>query len=87
MQMSDEKLELIKMLSQYDKEEMQQILIIMTYWDEMVEKGIISIDDINQVADLSEEKQNNIKEYVSKKIQSQIERNNNGTKSEETEKS
>lgn len=69
--------ELISMLSQYDKEEIQQMLIIMTYWDEMVNAGIINIDDIDDVANLSSEKQEAIKNFVSSKLQDVIERKSN----------
>ena len=69
--------ELINMLSQYDKEEIQQMLIIMTYWDEMVNAGIINIDDIDDVANLSSEKQEAIKNFVSSKLQDVIERKSN----------
>lgn len=69
--------ELISMLSQYDKEEIQQMLIIMTYWDEMVNAGIINIDDIDDAANLSIEKQEAIKNYVSSKLQDVIERKSN----------
>lgn len=69
--------ELISMLSQYDKEEIQQMLIIMTYWDEMVNAGIINIDDIDDVANLSSEKQEAIKKFVSSKLQDVIERKSN----------
>ena len=69
--------ELISLLSQYDKEEIQQMLIIMTYWDEMVNAGIINIDDIDNAANLSIEKQEAIKNYVSSKLQDVIERKSN----------
>lgn len=69
--------ELISLLSQYDKEEIQQMLIIMTYWDEMVNAGIINIDDIDDAANLSIEKQEAIKNYVSSKLQDVIERKSN----------
>lgn len=69
--------ELINMLSQYDKEEIQQMLIIMTYWDEMINAGIINIDDIDDVANLSSEKQEAIKKFVSSKLQDVIERKSN----------
>ena len=69
--------ELISMLSQYDKEEIQQMLIIMTYWDEMINAGIINIDDIDDVANLSSEKQEAIKKFVSSKLQDVIERKSN----------
>lgn len=75
-----EKLETINLLSQYEREEIQQMLIIMIYWEDMIKEGIINDNDINELSTLSEEKQNKIKEYVSNKINQQIERNNNGTK-------
>lgn len=76
--MDYEKLEILTLLSQFDKEEIQQIMIIMTYWDEMIKDGIVNNDDINNLSMLSKEKQNKIKEYVSHKINKQIERNNDG---------
>lgn len=78
MPMDYEKLEILTLLSQFDKEEIQQIMIIMTYWDEMIKDGIVNNDDINNLSMLSKEKQNKIKEYVSHKINKQIERNNDG---------
>jgi hypothetical protein len=75
--------ELISLLSQYNKEEIQQMLIIMTYWDEMVNAGIINIDDINDVANLSNEKQEAIKKFVSSKLQDVIERKSNERRKEE----
>lgn len=76
--MDYEKLEILTLLSQFDKEEIQQIMIIMTYWDEMIKDGIVNNDDINNLSMLSKKKQNKIKEYVSHKINKQIERNNDG---------
>jgi hypothetical protein len=70
--------ELINLLSQYDKQEIQQMLIIMTYWEEMVNVGIINIDDINDLANLSSEKQEAIKNFVSSKLKDVIERKSNG---------
>lgn len=78
--MDEKKLEIFDLLSQYEKEEIQQILIIMTYWEDMINEEIINIDDINELSNLSEEKQNKIKEYVSNKINQQVERNKNGEK-------
>jgi len=46
----------------------------------MINEEIINIDDINELSNLSEEKQNKIKEYVSNKINQQVERNKNGEK-------
>ena len=40
----------------------------------------IDDNDINELSNLSEEKKNKIKEYVSNKINQQVERNTNGAK-------
>ena len=69
--------ELISMLSQYDKEEIKEILIVMTYWDEMIKEGIINDNDINEAANLSKEKQEAIKKFVSSKLKDVIERKSN----------
>ena len=49
----------------------------VTYWDEMINAGIINIDDIDDVANLSSEKQEAIKKFVSSKLQDVIERKSN----------
>lgn len=82
--MDDKKLEIISLLSKYNKEEIQQIMIIMTYWDEMVKNGIVSENDKNNLPLLSDTKQRQIKEYVSKKIIEQVERNKNGKEKKES---
>ena len=82
--MDDKKLEIISLLSKYNKEEIQQMMIIMTYWDEMVKNGIVSENDKNNLPLLSDTKQRQIKEYVSKKIIEQVERNKNGKEKKES---
>ena len=82
----DKQLEIINMLSNYDKEDITQIMIIMTYWQEMINQGIIDINDIDRLTELSREKQDKIKNFVSHKITEQIERNNNGNKGKKKEK-
>ncbi len=76
----DEKLETIKLLSQYNSEEITQIMIIMTFWDDMVKEGILTDEDINSISSLSEEKQQRIKDYVSKQLMNQQKGTENGTK-------
>ena len=56
LKFSRPKLEILTLLSQFDKEEIQQIMIIMTYWDEMIKDGIVNNDDINNLSMLSKEK-------------------------------
>lgn len=75
--MDEEKLEIIKTLSKYNADEMSQIMIIMTYWDDMIKDKIISIDDIDNLSNLSPEKQDSIKRYVTQKINEHIGRENN----------
>lgn len=84
--MDVEKLEIINLLTKYDKDDITKIMIVMTYWQEMVEKNIVDKNDINDLANLSKEKQKKIKEFVSNKISSKIERNKNGNKKSKKEK-
>ena len=78
--MDVEKLETIKLLQNYSNDEIKQIMIIMTYWDDMVNIGIVTKDDINNLSNLPEEKQSKIIDYVSSKIKDKLERNNDGNK-------
>lgn len=84
--MDIEKLEIINLLSNYDSEEIKQIMIIMTYWQEMIKQGIVDTNDINNLSELSQEKQDKIKNFISNKIAEQIERNNNGNKEQKEKK-
>ena len=83
--MNDEKLEMLHLLSNYDSKEITQMLIIMTYWNEMVDVGIVDKDE--DVANMSEEKQNKIKEFVTNKLKKEMEKKNNGNKENEKEES
>lgn len=76
--MDEEKLELINLLSQYNSNDIQQMLIIMTYWEEMVKNGIVTKDDINNLSSLTKEKQRNIKKFVKTKLKGVAERKQNG---------
>ena len=78
--MDIEKLEIINLLSNYDSEDITKIMIVMTYWKDMIDNGIVDENDIDNLSNLSQEKQDNIKNFISNKIASQIERNNNGNK-------
>ena len=84
--MDIEKLETINLLSNYDNEEITQIMIIMTYWEDMIKEGIVDINDINNLSNLSKKKQYKIKSFVSNKIKKQLERNNYGNKDSKKEK-
>ena len=66
--MSEEKLELINLLSQYDNTGIQQTMVIMTYWDDMVKNRIVDKEDINNLSGLTKRKQRNIKKFVKKKL-------------------
>lgn len=73
--MESEKLELIKILSQYDRDELQKILIIMTYWEDMIKEGIVNEKDLDNIVDLPIDKQNKIKEFVTQKLEERIKQN------------
>lgn len=78
--MNDEKLEVIKLLKGLTLDDMYKINIILIHLNEMVEKGIITRQDIDNIANLSKEKQQKIIDYVSSKVK------NNGKRSNDEER-
>ena len=76
----DEKLEVIKLLKGLTLDDMYKINIILIHLNEMVEKGIITRQDIDNIANLSKEKQQKIIDYVSSKVK------NNGKRSNDEER-
>ena len=76
----DEKLEVIKLLKGLTLDDMYKINIIIIHLNEMVEKGIITRQDIDNIANLSKEKQQKIIDYVSSKVK------NNGKRSNDEER-
>ena len=76
----DEKLEVIKLLKGQTLDDMYKINIILIHLNEMVEKGIITRQDIDNIANLSKEKQQKIIDYVSSKVK------NNGKRSNDEER-
>lgn len=75
--MNDEKLEVIKLLKGQTLDDMYKINIILIHLNEMVEKGIITRQDIDNIANLSKEKQQKIIDYVSSKVKNNRKRSNN----------
>lgn len=73
--MNDEKLEVIKLLKGQTLDDMYKINIILIHLNEMVEKGIITRQDIDNIANLSKEKQQKIIDYVSSKVSENRKRN------------
>ena len=73
----DEKLEVIKLLKGQTLDDMYKINIILIHLNEMVEKGIITRQDIDNIANLSKEKQQKIIDYVSSKVKNNGKRSNN----------
>ena len=67
----NEKLEIIKLLKGQTLEDMYKINIILVHLKEMVDKGIITREDIDNIANLSPKKQQKIIEYVSSKVNNQ----------------
>lgn len=76
----DEKLEVIKLLKGQTLDDMYKINIILIHLNEMVEKSIITRQDIDNIANLSKEKQQKIIDYVSSKVK------NNGKRSNDEER-
>lgn len=71
----DEKLEVIKLLKGQTLDDMYKINIILIHLNEMVEKGIITRQDIDNIANLSKTKQQQIINYVSSKVSKNRKRN------------
>lgn len=72
----DEKLEVIKLLKGLTLDDMYKINIILIHLKEMVDKGIITRQDIDNIANLSKEKQQKIIDYVSSKVKNNGKRSN-----------
>lgn len=80
MQMNDEKLEIIKLLRGQSLEDMYKINIILIHLKEMVDEGIITRGDIDNISELPKFKQQKIIDYVSSKVNNQQRRNNGKAK-------
>lgn len=81
--MDDEKLEIISQLMNFSDDELRGSMLIIYYWDDMVKENIVEKEDLQKIGRLTEEKYTKIKDFVSNKLQEQIERNNNGNKKKE----
>lgn len=66
--MNTEELELLKLMRGQSLDDMYKINIILIHLNEMVDKGIISRQDIDNISELSKEKQQKIIDYVSSKV-------------------
>ena len=75
----DEKLEIIKLLRGQTLDDMYKINIILIHLKEMVDKGIITREDMENISELPKFKQQKIIDYVSSKVK-QHQRRNNETK-------
>lgn len=72
----DEKLEIIKLLRGQTLDDMYKINIILIHLKEMVDKGIITREDMDNIAELPKFKQQKIIDYVSSKVKKSGEKNN-----------
>ena len=81
-----EELELLGALMKYNSDEIREMLVIMTYWDDMIKAGVINVEDNENISTLSQEKQKAIIDFVSNKLKGEIERNNNGNKKQKEKK-
>lgn len=72
----EEKLEIIKLLQGQSLDDMYKINIILIHLKEMVDKGIITREDIDNISELPKFKQQKIIDYVSSKVKIQQRRNN-----------
>lgn len=66
--MNTEELELLKLMRGQSLDDMYKINIILIHLNEMVDKGIISRKDIDNISELSKDKQQKIIDYVSSKV-------------------
>ena len=76
----DEKLEIIKLLRGQSLDDMYKINIILIHLKEMVDKGIITREDIDNISELPKFKQQKIIDYVSSRVKEQQRRNNGKAK-------
>ena len=72
----DEKLEIIKLLRGQTLDDMYKINIILIHLNEMVDKGIITREDVDNISTLPKFKQEKIIQYVSSKVKKYGENNN-----------